>query len=126
MRFRQQGSNKRSDQGTAEYHGENSERDPQIVHPPKISPPFSPTDMGLSVHPAVDNNGPPWRHNNSAPGNRRSHDHGAAACGDAARANDAARADHGACVHRAQGDEASRQREGDDQMFHGSSPWVES
>jgi hypothetical protein len=49
-----------------------------------------------SVHPAANNDGPPWRDNNSRTDNRTSDDHGAAACGDAACAMDAARADDGA------------------------------
>jgi len=62
----------------------------------------------LSVHPAANDDGPPWRNNHSTSYNRRSDDH-RAACGDAARTIDAARADDGACFHRVQGDEASCQ-----------------
>jgi hypothetical protein len=68
---------------------------------------------GLSVHPAA-NNGPPWCNNSTTDNrtdDRTSNDHGTAwGDGDAARAIDAARADDGACVHRAQGDEASCQQ----------------
>jgi hypothetical protein len=66
---------------------------------------------GLSVHPAANRNGRPWRHHTgSGPHNGSCNDRGGAACGDAACANDATRADNGACVHRAQGDDASCQQ----------------
>src|SRR3978361_1846313 len=73
---------------------------------------------GLSVYPAANNDGSPWCDD------RPSDDH-RASCGDAACAIDAARADDGARVHRAQGDEASCQQERDHQMFHDCPPWVE-
>ena len=64
----------------------------------------------LSVHPSA-NYGPPRCNNNRASGNRGSHDHGASwGGGDAACAIDAARADDGACFHRAESNEASCQR----------------
>jgi hypothetical protein len=61
---------------------------------------------GLSVHPAANNDATPWC-NDTANGTRNDD---SAAGGDAACAIDAARADDGACVHRAQGDEASCQQ----------------
>jgi hypothetical protein len=73
---------------------------------------------------AANNNGPPWRNNHSTPDNRGSNDHRAAAGGDAACPIHTARADDGARVDRAQGDEASCQQYRDDQMFHEFSPWV--
>jgi hypothetical protein len=80
---------------------------------------------GLSVHPAAHDNGPPWRDNDRTDNGTSNH-HGAARDGgDAACAIDAARADHGTCFHRAQGDEASGQQQRDHQMFHDCSPRVE-
>jgi hypothetical protein len=62
----------------------------------------------LSVHPAANNDGTPWR--DYGPMDNRTSDNHRAASGDAASAIDAARADDGACFHRAQGDEASCQQ----------------
>jgi hypothetical protein len=73
----------------------------------------------------VDDDGPPWRNDNSAPDNRSSDDH-SAACSDTTRPMDTTRADDRACVHRAQGDEACCQQKRYHQMFHDRSPWVEA
>jgi hypothetical protein len=78
-------------------------------------------DAEWSVHPA--SNSRPWRHNDATPDHGSAHDHGAA-CSNASSANDAPRADHRVCIHRAQGDEASRQQYRDHQMFHDCSPWL--
>jgi hypothetical protein len=56
----------------------------------------------------VNNDGPPWRDYDMMD-NGTSDDH-SAACADAAGAMHSARADDGACVDGAQGDEASCQQ----------------
>jgi hypothetical protein len=58
-----------------------------------------------SIHPAANNNGPPWRNDNMMD-TWASNDHSAASA-NAACAIDAASADDGACSHRAQCDEAA-------------------
>jgi hypothetical protein len=62
-----------------------------------------------SVHPAVDNHGPPWRNYNSAVDPMGSNDHGAARA-NAACAINAVSTDDRACFHRAQGDEDACQQ----------------
>ena len=66
-------------------------------------------DAEWSVHPAANNNTPPWRHNDAASDYGSSNDHGPA-CANAACAIDAARADDRTRIHRAQSDEASCQQ----------------
>jgi hypothetical protein len=69
----------------------------------------------ISVRPAANHDSPPrWRSDHGSPATR----------GDAARANHPARANDGACLHRAQGNEACCQQYGNHQMFHDGSPRV--
>jgi hypothetical protein len=55
---------------------------------------------------------------------RTSDDHGTAACANAASPIHTARADEGACFHRAQCRETSQQQQRDDHVFHCFSPKV--
>jgi len=78
----------------------------------------------ISVHPAANNDTPRRDNRTRRTDDWRSHDGSTAAGGDAASTNHPTRANDGARLHRAQGNEACCQQYGNHQMFHDGSPWL--